>query len=346
MIVVIIAGGSGSRLWPLSTPDYPKHLLKINGDDNSLLQNTYRRVKHLAEHVYVVSESSHIQYVREQLDELSEANFIVEPGRRGTGNCIALALSIIQKRHAPEDVVAFVHADHFIRDEAGFAYSFGVATAVSAQENKIVLVGVEPDHPATGFGYIEKGEMLNSQTLAYSVQSFKEKPDFQTAKRYLSSGKYLWNCGYFVGSTQTFKTAMEQHASDLNQNFEKLVNLATADITDTYLTFDNEAIDYALIEKVPDLLVVPAGFDWMDLGSFSDIAKASGGDEQGNLTTGKVELEEVQNSLVQNTEDKPLAVIGLDNIVVVNTPDGILVARKDLSQKVGDVSKRFNAQTP
>ena len=102
------------------------------------------------------------------------------------------------------------------------------------------------------------------------------------------------------------------------------------------------AIDYALIEKVPDLLVVPASFDWMDLGSFADIAKAAGGNEEGNLISGKVELEEVQNSLIQNTEDKPLAVIGLDNIVVVNTPNGILVARKDLAQKVGDVSKRFN----
>lgn len=342
MIAVIIAGGSGTRLWPLSTPDYPKHLLKINGDENSLLQNTYRRVQHLAEHVYVVSEESHIQHVREQLSELPAENFIVEPGRRGTGNCIVMALSVIQSRHSAEDSVAFVHADHFIRDEAGFAYSFGVATAVSAQENKIVLVGVEPDHPATGFGYIEKGAMLNNQTLAYSVESFKEKPDFQTAKRYVASGKFLWNCGYFVGSVGTFQKEMQEHATDLYENYQQLVNAGDGDISELYLGFENLVIDYALIEKVPDLLVVPASFDWMDLGSFSDIAKAAGGDEQGNLTSGKVELEEVQNSLIQNNEDKPVVVIGLDNIVVVNTPSGILVARKDLSPKVGEVSKRLN----
>ncbi len=344
MIAVIIAGGSGTRLWPLSTPDYPKHLLKINGDDNSLLQNTYRRVKHLAEHVYIVSEASHIQHVKDQLSELPEEAFIVEPGRRGTANCIVMALAIIQQRHNSDEAVAFVHADHFIRDEAGFAYSFGVATAVSAQEGKIVLVGVEPDHPATGFGYIQKGDMVNNQTLAYQVASFKEKPDFQTAKHYLDSGKYLWNCGYFVGSINTFKSAMENHAPELYANYQALLAIGGGDASETYLALENMAIDYALIEKVPDLLVIPASFDWMDLGSFSDIAKAAGGDEKGNLTSGKVELEDVQNSLVQNTEDKPVAVIGLDNIVVVNTPNGILVARKDLAQKVGDVSKRFNAK--
>lgn len=344
MIVVIIAGGSGSRLWPLSTPDYPKHLLKINGDEGSLLQNTYHRVKNLTEHVYVVSEASHIHHVREQLADLPEEAFIVEPGRRGTANCIIMALAVIQRRHSPDEPVAFVHADHFVRDEAGFAYSFGVATAVSSQENKIVLVGIEPDYPATGFGYIQKGDRVNNSTLAYRVESFKEKPDFQTAKRYVTSGKYLWNCGYFVGSVNTFRSAMEQYAPDLNHNFQQLVEVGDGDPSEIYLSFESDAIDYALSEKTPDLLAVPASFDWMDVGSFADIAKAAGGDERGNLTAGKVELEEVQNSLVHNTEDKPLAVIGLDNIVVVNTPHGILVARKDLSQKVGDVSKRFNAK--
>lgn len=342
MIVVIIAGGSGSRLWPLSTPDFPKHLLKINGDENSLLQNTYRRVSHLAETVYVVSEASHIEHVKEQLADLPAESFICEPGRRGTASCIAIALATIQRNHATDEPVAFVHADHFIRDEAGFAYSFGVATAVSSQEGKIVLVGVEPDHPATGFGYIQKGAMVNNQTLAYSVESFKEKPDFQTAKHYVSSGKYLWNCGYFVGSVDTFKKEMKSFAPDLFENYEKLVALGEADVSDTYLAFENQAIDYALIEKVPDLLVVPASFDWMDLGTYTDIAKAAGGDEVGNLIIGAVELEDVQNSLIQNNTDKPLAIIGLDNIIVINTEDGILVARKDLAQKVGDVSKRFN----
>jgi len=342
VIVVIIAGGSGSRLWPLSTPDYPKHLLRINDDENSLLQNTYARVKQLAEQVYVVSEAGHIDHVKEQLSELPDSAFIVEPGRRGTANCIILALAVIQKNHSSDEPVAFVHADHFIRDESGFAYSFGVATAVSGQEQKIVLVGVEPDHPSTGFGYIKKAEMVSNQTLAYKVESFKEKPDFQTAKHYLATGKYLWNCGYFVGSINVFQNAMQAHAADLYENYKQLVEATDDNITDTYLGLENMAIDYALIEKVPDLLVVPASFDWMDLGSFADIAKAGGGDEKGNLTSGTVELEEVTNSLVNNTDDKPVAVIGLDNVVVVNTPDGILVARKDMAQKVGDVSKRFN----
>lgn len=344
MIVVIFAGGSGTRLWPLSTPDYPKHLLKIDGDEHSLLQNTYRRAKSVADHVYVISEASHIDYVKEQLSDLPEEAFIVEPGRRGTGNCIVLALAAIKKQHADDEPIAFVHADHFIRDEAGFAYSFGVATAVATQENRLVLVGVEPDHPDTGFGYIKKGQMLNNQTLAFSVESFKEKPDFQTAKRYVASGKYLWNCGYFVANIQTFERLMREYATELFTSYEALQHATPDQIKDIYLGLETLIIDYALIEKVPELLVVPASFDWMDLGSFADIAKAVGGDEAGNYTNGLVELDGVQNSLVHNAEAKPVAVIGLDNIVVVNTTEGLLVARKDLSQQVGVIAKKIQAQ--
>lgn len=341
MIAVIFAGGSGTRLWPLSTPDYPKHLLKINGDEHSLLQNTYNRVRHVSDSVYVVSEQSHIHHVREQLPELPEDAFIVEPGRRGTANCIVLALAAIQKTHDTSEPIAFVHADHFIRDEAGFAYSFGVATAVSAQEQKLVLVGVEPDYPSTLFGYIEKGERLNNQTLAFAVSNFKEKPDFQTAKRYVSSGNYLWNCGYFVASIDTFVRLMNEFAPELYTNYQTIQGADDSAVTDTYLQFENLVIDYALIEKVPELLVVPASFDWMDLGSFADISKAVGGDEIGNFVQGNVELDDVQNSLVHNDENKPVAVIGLDNVVVVNTNDGLLVARKDLSKQVGDIAKKI-----
>ncbi len=343
MIVVIIAGGSGTRLWPLSTPDYPKHLLKINGDDRSLLQHTYDRARKLTDKIYVVSDSSHIEHVRKQLSELPEEAFIVEPARRGTANCIVAALAIIAKLHDPDEPIASIHADHYIRDIVGFMHSFKVATEVSTANKRIVLVGVEPDHPSTAFGYIEKDDLFDETNFVYGVGSFKEKPAHDVAQEYVASGKYLWNCGYFVGSVNTFKQKMEQYAPELFDNYEKLAAAAPADYEDVYLSLTSEAIDYALIEKVPDLLVVPASFDWMDLGSFGDLHKAIGGDEQGNHAQGKVEMEEVTNSYVNNQEDKPVAVIGLDNVVVINTPQGILVARKDLAQQVGVVSKRINA---
>lgn len=342
MIVVIIAGGSGSRLWPLSTPAYPKHLLKVNGSDRSLMQNTFDRARKLTDSVYVVSEAGHIHHVKDQLPELSEDAFIVEPARRGTSSCILAALEYIADRHDADEPIAVLSADHFIRDVEGFAHSFKVASETSKAHGRIVLVGVEPDYPATGFGYIQKDTLVDENSFVFNVHSFKEKPDHATAQEYLRSGKYLWNCGYFVGSINTFKNAMQGHAPDLLANYEKLAAASEADYEKVYLDFENISIDYALIEKVgTDLMVVPADFDWMDLGSFNDLSKAVESDDAGNFKNGQVELEEVQNSYVENHEEKPVAVIGLDNVVVVNTPAGILVARKDLSQKVGDVSKRF-----
>jgi len=342
MIAVIIAGGSGTRLWPLSTPDYPKHLLKVGGDDLSLLQNTYKRAKRLTDRIYVVSEAGHIEHVRSQLPELSDESFIVEPARRGTANCIVAALVHVSKNAETDEPIAILSADHYIRDIDGFVHSFKTASETSAQTSRIVLVGVEPDYPATGFGYIEKGELIDVQTFVFNVKSFKEKPDYNMAISYLASGKYLWNCGYFVGSINTFKNSMEHSAADLFSNFQNLSETNSDNYTNTYLGFESNSIDYALIEKVTDLLVVPASFDWMDLGSFSDLHKAVESDDKGNYIHGKVETEDLTNSFIQNQEDKPLAVIGLDNVVVINTPNGILVARKDLAQEVGEISKRIN----
>jgi len=345
MIAVIIAGGSGTRLWPLSTPLYPKHLLKINGDSNSLLQNTYRRARRLTDKVYVVSEASHIQHVKAQLPDLGHEDFIVEPARRGTASCIVAALVHIAGKHDAKEPIAFLAADHYIRDNEGFVNSFSIAGNASQKYGRVVLVGIGPDYPATGFGYIQKASLLDAASYVHNVNSFKEKPDYETAKIYLKSGNYLWNAGYFVGSVATFQKAMKTYASELASSYHALETAAEKDYEKIYLGFENVSIDYALIEKVKGLLVVPATFDWMDLGSFADMYKAVEHDEKGNHVHGIVELEEVESAFIQNHEDKPVAVIGLDNVVVINTPDGILVARKDLSQKVGDVSKRLGNKT-
>ena len=304
----------------------------------------YDRARLLSDEVYIVPETSMVQHVREQLPDVDDTHMIIEPGRRGTANCIVAALEYISSRHDNDEPIAFIASDHYIRDTDGFRHSFRAATEASKREKRIVLVGVEPDHPATGFGYIQKGKLLNDAEFVFNVHSFKEKPDHRTAQGYLNSGKYLWNCSYFVGSINTFKTAMDTFAPELKTSYEKLQAATPENYQEVYLGLESITIDYALIEKVENLLVVPASFDWMDLGSFSDLHKAVDSDERNNHTKGLVELEEVENSFVQNHEaDKPLAVIGLDNVVVVNTPNGIIVARKDLSQKVGEVSKRFKA---
>lgn len=344
MISVIIAGGSGTRLWPLSTPDYPKHLLKVNGESESLLQKTYKRAKSFADQVYVVTDKSHAHHVKEQLSDLDSDKIIIEPARRGTSSCIVAALAKVSKGVDLDEPIAFLSADHYIRDIEGFKHSFKIAGDASKSSKNIVLVGIEPRYPAVGFGYIKKDALYNESNYVFNVHSFKEKPDLETAKNYLKTGNYLWNCGYFVGSFNTFKTEMEKSSKELFANLKKLLQAKTNEEFDKiYLDFKNDTIDYALIEKVEKLLVVPASFDWMDLGSFMDMHKAVGGDGEGNHSKGYVELEQVQNSYVHNEDqEKPIAVIGLDNIVVINTKDGILVARKDLSKEIGAVSKRIN----
>lgn len=348
MIAVIIAGGSGTRLWPLSTPDYPKHLLSIGDEKKSLLQKTYERVHKVAKEVYVVTESSHAHHVREQLPAVEDTHCVVEPARRGTANCTLLALSHIAGRHDAGEPIVIVWADHYIRDIEGFSHNMRLAASVSKQESKIVLVGVEPSYPATGFGYIKKSGLLNDEDFVFYVDSFKEKPDHKTAERYLKSGNYLWNSGYFISTLNTFLSMMEKYSPGMLDHYKQMAAAKDQkELYDFYLGLEASNIDNELIEKVEGLLVVPATFDWMDLGSYHDLHQASGSDEQGNYVQGdNIMLSAVDNSYIQNCGDKPVAVIGLDNIVVVNTKDGILVARKDLSQQVGDASKKIYDPKP
>ena len=345
MITIIIAGGSGTRLWPLSTPKYPKHLLKLTGK-RTLLQTAYDRASKLGDTIDIVTEASHSDLVRQQLPELPDSAFLIEPGRRGTAHCIVFALDVVARNHAHDEPIAFVHSDHHVRDIGGFARSFTTAAKVSQKNNQITLIGIEPTFPSTIFGYIERDGVISAGNGVFSVESFKEKPDYETAKKYVASGNYLWNCGYFVGSVNTFLDEMRLSAPNLQADFEKLASIAkvgSKEYNDTYLSFDNQVIDIALIEKAHSLAVVAASFDWMDIGSFKDLHDVVPQDERGNYFSGdNIHAIDVENVFVRNEEDdKPVAVIGLDNVVVVNTPDGILVSRKDVSHRTGEVAKKL-----
>jgi mannose-1-phosphate guanylyltransferase len=344
MITVIIAGGSGTRLWPLSTPSYPKHLLKLTGE-RTMLQTAYDRASKIGDTVYVVTEASHSDHVKAQLPELSAEAFLIEPGRRGTAHCIIFALDYIARNHSKSEAVAFIHSDHHVRDVGGFARSFKLAAEVAKSEHKITLIGIEPTFPSTGFGYIKRDGLVDDKSGVFRVESFKEKPDHETASGYLASGDYLWNCGYFVGSVSIFLDEMRASAPELEANFDKLHAIKeynSKEYVEAYLGLDNQVIDIALIEKARDLVVVSASFDWMDVGSFKDLHDVVPLDEIGNYYSGEnIHAIDVANVYVRNEESKPIAVIGLDNIVVVNTPDGILVSRKDVSHRTGEVAKKL-----
>jgi mannose-1-phosphate guanylyltransferase len=343
MITVIIAGGSGTRLWPLSTSTNPKQLLSLI-NENSMVQNTYNRSKLMSEEIYVVPDISHADALKTQLPELSEDHFVVEPGRRGTMNCIIAALVHVAKRHDNDEPIAFIHSDHHIRDVRGFVRSFKDAANASKKFEKVTLIGIEPTYPSTGLGYIERNGEVEGAKDVYGVQSFKEKPDFETAKKYMASGNYLWNCGYFVGSVNTFLAEMRRSNPGLIDNYESLMNASSPEeYNDIYLSLESDAIDYALSEKSSTMLVVPANFDWMDIGNFKDLHEANESDEHQNHFRGEnIHDIEVENTYIRNEDpEKHIAVIGLDNIVVVNTKDGLLVARKDLSPRVGEIAKEI-----
>jgi len=344
MIICIIAGGSGTRLWPLSTPEYPKHLLKINEDSESLLQSTYERCRLITNKIYVITESSHSELVFNQLSKFKRSNLIIEPLRRGTANCILNALIKIGNIENKDEPIAFVHADHYIRDIAEFTRTFIETEKIAIRTNSLLLVGVEPNYAATGFGYIKKGDLLSNVDGLYKVEQFIEKPDYESAIKYLSTGKFLWNCGYFIGSKEVFVGKMKKYAPSLYRDYCKLENSEPDKFDKAYTKLKTGAIDYELIEKIPNLLVYPATFDWMDMGSFEDMSKQAINDEYGNYFKGSIYKHNISNSYIINKINKPLVVMGLDNVIVVNTDKGLLITRKDLSQKVGDISKEINKE--
>jgi mannose-1-phosphate guanylyltransferase len=343
MIVVIIAGGSGTRLWPLSTADYPKHLLSLT-NDKSLLQNTYERVKDLTDNIFVITEKSHSKFVIRQLPELGRRNFLIEPARRGTASCVILALAEIRRRKLSNQAILFLWADHLIQDKKKFAQSAKQAAELAEKEQRPVFIGAEPTFASTGFGYMQKGKKIGKDV--FELNQFVEKPDKKTADQYFKSGKYLWNTGYLTGTLTTFERELKDHSPRLWNDYlalrETRLPMSRKRL---YMDFVSEALEYALSEHIPDALLVPGRFDWADVGSFHDLHDVSEQDKAGNHISGeKIELENVKGSYVRNEAERPVAVIGLDNVAVISTDNGVLVTNKAHAQKVGDISKKLQSK--
>lgn len=339
MIIVIIAGGQGSRLWPLSKPSNPKHLLSLV-DDKSLLQNTVKRVEGIASSIYIVPEASHIKEVMKQLPKYKN-NIIQEPARRGTAHCIIYALSRLKPNIATDEVIVFLHADHHIGDVKSFQDTLLAASQAAYDLDKITLVGVVPDYPATGFGYIKTGKEIASVygLPVLEVDQFVEKPNEKTARGYFKSRQYLWNLGLFAGTIATFEREIKTCNKSLWQRYQILLK---ADADKKYLSFPSEAIDTALIEKIKDLVVVPGHFDWADIGSFRDLYEIlRNGSGKSNVHRGKVYDIGSKGSLVI-AGNKPIVTIGLDDMIVVDTPEGILICPKDKCQLVKEGVEKLN----
>ncbi|HET6863914.1 MAG TPA: sugar phosphate nucleotidyltransferase, partial [Candidatus Saccharimonadales bacterium] len=267
--------------------------------------------------------------------------------RRGTASCFLLALSEIKRQGHKNQPVLFLWADHLISDNKAFSKAAAEAAKIAESEEKLVFMGVKPTYPSTGFGYIQMGKRLKKAGKdVYELKQFVEKPDKKTAQQYLKNGRYLWNTGYLIGTVNSFERELRQHAPRLWNDYRELRSTFLAiNRRKIYMDFVSEPIDTALSEHISDGLVVEGRFDWADVGSFHDLHDVSEQDKAGNTISGeKVELSDVKGSLVRNDSDVPVAVIGLENIAVIATENGILVTNKEKAQKVGDISKKLQAE--
>lgn len=339
---IILAGGSGSRLWPLSRELYPKQLLNLGDKDISLLQATIRRLSDIPDTLppMVIVGEEHRFIAMNQINELEPADpvqLILEPLGRNTAPAICAAAYFNQGKNEETTVLLVLPADHLITDTDSF--SDAVATAVSlAESGHLVTFGIQPDSAETGYGYIEKGK-------GYKAVSFVEKPDLATAEKYIEKGNYYWNSGMFAFEISTLIEEMEKYAPGICSCMKAAVDNGTVDKTFLHLdqsrmaACPSNSIDYALMEKSDHVAVVPADLGWSDIGSWQALWEVSEKDESGNVVHGDVILEDVKNSLIRS-EHGLVAAVGLRNSLIVETSDAVLVGPLDRSQ---DVKKIVNA---
>lgn len=331
---VIMAGGSGTRLWPISRANHPKQFLALNGDD-TMLQSTVRRLDGLnIESFITICNEQHRFFVAEQLREIDKlGSIILEPMGKNTAPAIALAALSSKDDHDP--ILLVLAADHVIQDEAAFTKVVQNAIPL-AESGKLVTFGVVAHEPNTGYGYIKKGE---SQGAGFRVDSFTEKPSYEAAKEYLESGDYFWNSGMFLFKASRYLEELQKHRPDiydacqLSMRDRSRENDFVRVDAQTFEGCSSESIDYAVMEKTEHAVVVPMDVGWSDIGSWSSLWTISSKDSNGNAGQGDVMLYDTSNSYVR-TDDKLVVGIGLDDLVVVSTKDVLIVAHKDSDQEI------------
>ncbi len=333
---VIMAGGQGERFWPLTHKDFPKYRIRFGGK-KSLLELTYDRLSKIYQKdgIYVVTTEPHEKMIRQELPHLKRSQIIIEPFRNNTCSAIYLACATLAKKFGENEVVSFFPADQLIRNEGAFRKTMKGAVALAKSSSLLVTVGIKPSFPATGYGYIESGRSLTGAANASRVLKFVEKPDRKKAIQYTQQKKYLWNAGIFTWKITTFMNAMQKHSPAFLQNF-KLDQLASS-----YKKCPNISIDYALMEKADNIAVYRTDMDWCDMGSWDMLFEKSLRDPLNNYAEGFYYHQEVRDSLVVNQTSTPLIVLGLDNVIAVQTPRGTLICPKGRSEEAALLFKKI-----
>ncbi len=337
MYALILAGGTGTRLWPRSRATSPKQLLPLGYNDVTMMQATVRRILPIVpiEQIFVATNREYGPLIREQLPDLPAANVVEEPSGKNTAPCIGLAAVHMQ---APDQVMASLHSDHYIADEEGFRQALLAAEEV-AKQGYLVTLGIKPNRPETGYGYLQRGRQIGvyNHYPVYEAARFLEKPSLERAEQFVRTGEYYWNSGIFIWQISTLRQAFEEHMPQFGQQLGQLEKaLANGEKIDTiWANIQARSIDVGIMEQAEKVAVVPVDIGWNDVGSWEAIYEINRPDEAGNvvLNTEHVAVD-TTGCLLQSVERRLIATIGLEDVIVVDSGDAILVCARERAQEV------------
>lgn len=341
--VVIMAGGVGSRFWPMSTPECPKQFIDVLGCGRTLLQLTADRFKEICppENIWIATGDIYADLVRQQLPDIAEDHILKEPCRKSTAPCLAYASWKIKARNPKATIIA-TPCDHVILNEAEFIRVIRSAIAFTADSDAVVTLGMKPTRPDTGYGYIEADMSMASprNKEMFRVDGFREKPDKETAERYLRRSNYFWNSGIFIWNVSTVVAALRVYQPALSKIFERILPYYYTDkeqemVNEGFKMCENISIDYAIMEKADEMFVFPANFGWGDLGTWGSLYERFSKDSQGNAIVGQgVKLYETRNCVIHAAKEKQVIVQGLDGYVIAENNDNLLVCRLSEEQRL------------
>ena len=337
-----MAGGIGSRFWPMSRANYPKQFLDILGTGETLIQQTFKRASRFCpeENIMVVTNKDYVPLVKKQITGIKEDQIIAEPARRNTAPCIAYASFRIMSKD-PNAVMVVAPSDHLIEKEDSFAEVMGFALETAEKDQSLITLGMKPNRPDTGYGYIQF--MDQGDARVKKVRTFTEKPDLELATKFLESGDFLWNSGIFVWSGKTILHALEKHLPEMYQTFDEGQDIYLTDkekefIDRAYPSCKNISIDYGIMEKADNVHVIPSDFGWSDLGTWGSLYTHIPLDKENNAVVGKnVILSNSRDNMISVSGEKLVVLQGVDDLIVVEKGDVILICKKEEEQEIKQV---------
>lgn len=349
LYALIMAGGGGTRLWPLSRRERPKQMVRLFGD-RTMFQWAVDRLRPLLppERIFVVTGADQMEPLATQAPDLPRENFILEPLGRGTAPCIGLGAIHLHRRD-PESVMAVVTADHFMRHIDRFCAVLAAAQAV-AEQGYLVTLGIEPTGPATGYGYIRRGQPLGTfgDFPTFQVERFTEKPNAETALRFLQEGVYSWNSGMFIWRTERILAEFAALMPDLSATLTALADaLGTPAygplLAQLWPTVRKEMIDYGVMEKADRVAVIPADLGWSDVGAWAAVMELQAADAAGNVSIGDHLPVDTARTMVFSTTDRLVATVGIHDLIIVDTPEALLIIPREQSERVREVVQQLEA---